>query len=71
MTSPPTKRFIILIGGPTVFMRCDKEHDQTWSNYIVPMQIAAQRVFITGSAMKPSIGWSTSCPISDAGRMIL
>lgn len=45
MPAPPTKRFIVLVGGPAVFMGCDKEHDQTWSNYIVPMQIAAQKGF--------------------------
>jgi hypothetical protein len=45
MPYSPTKRFIILIGGPARFMGCDKEHDQTWNNYIVPMQIAAEKGF--------------------------
>lgn len=45
MPATPTKRFIILIGGPCVFKACDKEHDQTWSNYIVPLQLAAQKGF--------------------------
>jgi len=36
-------RFIILIGGPSKFLGCDKEHDQTWNNFIVPMQLAGQR----------------------------
>ncbi len=45
MPTSPNKRFIILIGGPAVFKGCDKEHDQTWSNYVVPMQIAAQKGF--------------------------
>jgi|GEM_PF-2413217 len=35
--------FVILIGGPGLFMHCDKAHDQTWLNYIVPLQLAAQR----------------------------
>lgn len=34
--------FVILIGGPGLFMGCDKAHDQRWSNYIVPLQLAAQ-----------------------------
>jgi hypothetical protein len=29
--------FVILIGGPGLFMGCDKAHDQSWSNYIVPL----------------------------------
>jgi hypothetical protein len=33
--------FVILIGGPGLFMGCDKAHDQRWSNYIVPVQLAA------------------------------
>lgn len=45
MPTPPTKRFIILVGGPGRFVGCDKEHDQTWSNYIVPLQIAAEKGF--------------------------
>jgi hypothetical protein len=35
--------FVILIGGPGLFMGCDKAHDQRWSNYIVPLQLAAER----------------------------
>lgn len=35
--------FIILIGGPGKFQACDKAHDQTWTNYIVPMQLAASQ----------------------------
>ena len=35
--------FIILIGGPGLFLGCDKAHDQTWLNYLVPMQLAAKR----------------------------
>ena len=34
--------FIILIGGPGTFEPCDREHDQTWSNYITPIQVATQ-----------------------------
>ncbi len=37
------KHFVILIGGPGLFKGCDKAHDQTWLNYIVPLQLAAQR----------------------------
>jgi len=33
-------KFIVLIGGPSTFMGCDKEHDQTWLNFVVPMQLA-------------------------------
>lgn len=33
--------FVILIGGPALFKGCDKAHDQRWSNYIVPLQLAA------------------------------
>jgi hypothetical protein len=36
-----SKNFIILIGGPSCFQSCDKQHDQTWLNYIVPPQLAA------------------------------
>ena len=35
--------FVILIGGPGLFKGCDKAHDQTWLNYIVPLQLAAQK----------------------------
>ena len=35
--------FVILIGGPGLFKGCDKAHDQNWTNYIVPVQLAAQR----------------------------
>lgn len=35
--------FVILIGGPGIFKSCDKAHDQTWTNYIVPLQLAAQK----------------------------
>ena len=37
------KNFVILIGGPGKYFACDKAHDKSWSNYIVPMQIAAQK----------------------------
>lgn len=43
MAKNATKRFIILIGGPGLFKSCDKDHDQTWTNYIVPLQLAAKR----------------------------
>lgn len=35
--------FVILIGGPGLFKGCDKAHDQSWTNYIVPLQLAAQK----------------------------
>lgn len=34
--------FILLIGGPGKFAACDRAHDQTWKNYIVPIQPATQ-----------------------------
>lgn len=37
------RHFIILIGGPSCFQSCDKLHDQTWSNYLVPPQLAIMR----------------------------
>jgi hypothetical protein len=36
------KNFVVLIGGPGKFESCDREHDLTWTNYIVPIQIALQ-----------------------------
>ena len=30
-------------GGPGLFKGCDKAHDQSWTNYIVPLQLAAQK----------------------------
>lgn len=38
-----SKNFIILLGGPGMFLGCDKAHDQTWRNYLVPIQLAAKR----------------------------
>jgi hypothetical protein len=35
--------FVILIGGPGLYFACDPLHDKTWSNYIVPMQLAAEK----------------------------
>ena len=32
--------FVVLIGGPGTFEPCDRVHDQTWSNYVVPIQVA-------------------------------
>ncbi|VAW58246.1 hypothetical protein MNBD_GAMMA11-2819 [hydrothermal vent metagenome] len=37
------KNFVILIGGPGLFKGCDKAHDQSWTNYIVPLQLAAKK----------------------------
>ncbi|MDH5181494.1 MAG: hypothetical protein OEZ39_12370 [Gammaproteobacteria bacterium] len=42
-TPATPKNFIILLGGPGLFLGCDKAHDQTWRNYLVPIQLAAQR----------------------------
>ncbi|MCI0507595.1 MAG: hypothetical protein L0Z73_15995 [Gammaproteobacteria bacterium] len=44
------KHFIILLGGPGQFQGCDKAHDQTWTNYIVPLQMAAQKDLYTKEA---------------------
>jgi hypothetical protein len=35
------KNFVILIGGPGLFIDCDPRHDKTWLNYVAPMQLAA------------------------------
>ncbi|MDH5179425.1 MAG: hypothetical protein OEZ39_15265 [Gammaproteobacteria bacterium] len=35
--------FIVLIGGPGLYASCDPAHDKSWKNYVVPMQIAAQK----------------------------
>lgn len=35
--------FIIILGGPGKFVGCDKAHDQTWTNYLVPIQLAAMK----------------------------
>ena len=37
----PNKNFVILIGGPGLFVDCDPRHDKTWLNYIAPIQMAA------------------------------
>jgi hypothetical protein len=36
------KNFVILIGGPGLFIDCDPRHDKTWLNYVAPMQLAAK-----------------------------
>lgn len=46
MATPSIKKhtnFIILIGGPGKFVGCDKAHDQAWTNYLVPIQLAAMK----------------------------
>lgn len=35
------KNFVILIGGPGLYFGCDPVHDKTWTNYLIPMQLAA------------------------------
>jgi hypothetical protein len=35
------RHFVILIGGPGLFIDCDPKHDKTWKNYVVPVQVAA------------------------------
>jgi hypothetical protein len=35
----PSLNFVILIGGPGKVAACDAEHDQTWKNYIAPIQV--------------------------------
>jgi len=41
-TPSATTHFVILIGGPGKYKGCDPEHDQSWSNYLVPIQIATK-----------------------------
>jgi hypothetical protein len=36
-----SKNFVILIGGPGLFVDCDPKHDKTWLNFISPIQQAA------------------------------
>ncbi len=38
-----SSNFIIILGGPGKFVSCDKAHDQTWTNYLVPIQLASMR----------------------------
>jgi len=40
--TPANKNFVVVIGGPGTYKGCDPEHDQTWSNYIVPIQVATK-----------------------------
>ena len=35
--------FVILIGGPGTYQACDAGHDKAWLNYILPMQVAADK----------------------------
>lgn len=37
------KHFVILLGGPGTYLGCDTEHDKSWKNYIVLIQLAAQQ----------------------------
>ena len=37
------KHFVILLGGPGVYLGCDTSHDQSWKNYIVFIQLVAQQ----------------------------
>lgn len=37
------RNFLMLLGGPGVFHSKDKAHDQTWSNYFVPLQLSILR----------------------------
>jgi hypothetical protein len=39
----PSLNFIILIGGPGKIASCDPAHDQTWKNYIAPIQVAVRK----------------------------
>ena len=49
--------FVILIGGPGTFEPCDREHDQTWSNYIVPIQVATQEAQLGLSTGEQAHWW--------------
>lgn len=42
LRKPKSSVFIVLIGGPGKFVPCDREHDETWTNYIVPIQVATK-----------------------------
>lgn len=37
------KNFIMVIGGPMIFHGKDPSHDTSWSNYLIPVQLAHQR----------------------------
>lgn len=41
-TSTQNTYFIVLIGGPGIAAPCDSHHDQTWKDYVVPIQLATK-----------------------------
>lgn len=43
--------FVILIGGPGKFVPCDRKHDLTWKNYIVPIQLETQKLVGKGETI--------------------
>jgi len=60
MAGKPTN-FVILIGGPGKFVSCDRIHDQTWKNYLVPVQLATQRDLV-GKQPQETIHWLIYAP---------
>ncbi len=52
-----TSHFIILIGGPGTFESCDRDHDKTWKNYIVPIQVAVTKKQLAVSAGETMQWW--------------
>jgi hypothetical protein len=52
-----TTHFIILVGGPGTFESCDRAHDQTWKNYIVPIQVAVQNKQLAATAAETMQWW--------------
>lgn len=56
----PKRNFVILIGGPGLYYACDTAHDKTWSNYVVPMQLAAKEKLYRLEAEK--VHWLVFAP---------
>ncbi len=52
----PNKNFVILIGGPGLFIDCDPKHDKTWLNYIEPIRKAADDD-LYGKAADETVHW--------------
>ena len=55
------RAFVILIGGPGRFLKCDPQHDGTWTNYLIPVQLATQRDQI-GKKSDETIYWLVYAP---------
>lgn len=50
------KHVVIAIGGPGLFKGCDKAHDQGWTNYLVPMQLAVEKGWL-GQGADEDVHW--------------